>query len=307
MEVVVFQEGAVNVLKNPMLQTLTEAPFAVTLCTGSDDLAQAFLAERTKPFTRAVADPQWLPDPLPVATTSVETNFVQVLAWRQDMSKRRMQAFVKASVDPQVRGMLFLLTARGLRVPQTWTSVFDWMLKQDRIMLFSDSAGNVHAVFAPAQHASWFWTQCVQRYHQFAQEMLDELAQMPLTMQVFQQRVMPQESGAVFAQMAQAFPRKVLTHVLQMTETDTAASLIQNLSSELGFSSFESSFASHEMVAFAASDGLQSLSSSVPSSSTSPTPGAWVFFGFIVAILVVGVGFASAQRGVRAKKVPWMI
>ena len=294
-----FQEGSVNVLKHPMLQTLTQAPFAVTLCSGSQEVADAFLLERARPFTRVFADAQWLPDPLPVATTSVETNFVQVLAWRQDVSKRRMQAFQRASETPQVRGMLFLLTSRGLRTPTTWTSVFDWMIQQDRVLLFADGADTVHAVFAPASKASWFWTECVQRYHQFAQELLDDLAQMPLTMQVFQQRVMPKESGAIFLQMAQSFGSQVQMHRTEMSQSENAASLLQNLSNEMGFGS-----PAEELQLASSFAGLQAA---LPSSTTSPTPGAWVFLGLIAAVVIVGVGFATAQRGVRVKKVPWMV
>ena len=275
-----FQEqriGAPPEAYKSLSDTLVDAPFAVTVCTPSEIIAQSFLRQRIRPFTRALSNAAWSLQPIPPQTQSVETNFLQIFSWRQDRVKKRLEAFLTALQTPQRSVCLLMLSSHGLRIPQQGSSVESWLVSQKKPYVFQGPKGELHMISLPSAVAHDFVGAWLRRHEQETQEMIDELPVMPLTLQVFQEKLQPREGGGVLERVAHDLGLLVEFQTL----SDGGANSLMSL-------------AAQRSTALQESQSI--LAASLVPASTGPTVGAWVFFGVVCAVLLIGVGFASSQR-----------
>jgi len=287
MEVLVFADAPFKPVGDSLLSSLESWDGPVTLLTSKDDVASAFEAMRTKPFTRVVVNSRWAPLALPLMTASVESNIVSVLAWQHEQQTQKMLAFQSVAEDPQGHTFLVLLASRGL-VNTTAFQVSQHFHNESRAIVLT-SEQTPAMIVLPAAQAPWFFEQWLTRHAQASQEMVDALLDQPLTLDLYHKELSATHALATFQWLALRFPDKVAVQSVDLLPGEFSASVLSRVVSPEPFSA---------VLSRAGPVGL--ASTSVPVNDVTGNATAWVFFALVAVALVLGLGVLFG--GVRAAR-----
>ena len=266
MECVAFADSATKAVGDSLLSTLLDWTGPVTVLSASQDVANSFCTQRSRPFTRCAARAAWAPEPLPPMTASVESNILSVLSWQVQNQARKMHAF--ATVDLQADAAVFLMT-RGL------VNVSASDLRSSGRVTVVVANGAPAALIVPRALKDWFFAAWLKRHTQASQEMLDALLDAPLTLDAFHKDLAPAHALGTFQWLAAEHPDRLEMQDAELRPTEFAASALAAVS--------------------------RTLASTVPVNDVTGSGTAWLFFALVAVAVVLGIGVVvGGVRGARA-------